>query len=61
MEFGMAMERMEEAVALNSKNPDFRRHLWVVLQGLQMSGRRRSTELDERTEALITGTAPEAD
>jgi hypothetical protein len=32
-----------------------------VLQGLQMSGRRRSTELDERTEALITGTAPEAD
>jgi tetratricopeptide (TPR) repeat protein len=53
MEFGLAMERMEEAVSLNSKNADFRRHLWVVLQGLQMNGRRRSVELDERTEALI--------
>ena len=49
MEFDLAMERMEEAVALNDKNPDFQRHLWVVLQGLQMNGRRRSSsQLEER-------------
>ena len=53
MEFDLAMERMEEAVALNNKNPDFQRHLWVVLEGLQMNGRkRRSAELDERTHEL---------
>jgi tetratricopeptide (TPR) repeat protein len=50
MEFDLAMERMEEAVALNQKNPDFQRHLWLVLEGLQMSGRKRaSAEMDERT------------
>ena len=41
MEFDLAMERMEQAVELNGKNPDFQRHLWVVLQGLQLSGRRK--------------------
>jgi tetratricopeptide (TPR) repeat protein len=53
MEFDLAMERMEHAVALNSHNSDFQRHLWVVLQGLQMSGRRRtSAEMEERTHGM---------
>ncbi len=34
------MERMEDAVALNRDNPDFQRHLWAALQGLQLAGRR---------------------
>jgi tetratricopeptide (TPR) repeat protein len=60
MEFDLAMERMEEAVALNAGNPDFQRHLWVVLQGLQMTGRRRSSaELDERTHEMTDEVAAE--
>jgi tetratricopeptide (TPR) repeat protein len=39
MEFDLALERMEHAAELSGKNPDFQRHLWVVLQGLQLSGR----------------------
>ena len=50
MEFDLAMERMEEAASLNQDNPDFQRHLWVVLQGMQMTGRKRVASVVEETE-----------
>jgi tetratricopeptide (TPR) repeat protein len=60
MEFDLAMERMEEAVSLNRQNPDFQRHLWVALQGLQLTGHRRaSADQDERTHEMTSEVAPD--
>ena len=42
-EFDLAMERFEQAAALNHTNPDFQRHLWVALQYLELSGPRGSS------------------
>lgn len=60
MEFDLAMERMEEAASLNKQNPDFQRHLWVALQGLQLTGSRRSSaEQDERTHEMVDESVPD--
>jgi tetratricopeptide (TPR) repeat protein len=47
MEFDLAMERMEEAVALKGDDTDVQRQLWVSLQGLQMTGRRKVVGVEE--------------
>ena len=53
MEFDLAMERMEHAISLNRDNADFQRHLWIVLQGMQMTGRTRvSADQQDRTHEL---------
>ena len=54
MEFDLAMERMEQAVALNRNNPDFQRQVWIVLQGMQMTGRTRTpAEAAERSQQAV--------
>ncbi len=52
-EFDLAMERLEEAARLNKGNPDFQRHLWAALQGLQMNGRRNPVQLADRIEPAV--------
>jgi len=52
MEFDLAMERLEEAAALNRKNPDFQRQLWVALESMQMTGRRGVAAMGQRVEPI---------
>jgi tetratricopeptide (TPR) repeat protein len=57
MEFDLAMERLENAGALNKQNPEFHRQLWVALESMQMRGRRATAHMAQRTEPITNEAA----
>jgi len=52
-----AMERLENASALNKQNPEFHRQLWVALESMQMRGRRTTAHMAQRTEPITNEAA----
>jgi tetratricopeptide (TPR) repeat protein len=56
-EFDLALERFEDAAALNKQNPEFNRQLWIALEGMQLKGRRAITLPTPRVESIANEAA----